>query len=267
MASSFEEMMKVWRGEDLWRWVAKRLANATLFRRGRRRLHGEILDALSDCVRVIDVAAGDDRLDLKIVADAEVRWVLLNDLDLAALRRGAEAHPSVSRLCADTLRLPVRRRFDVALVKNVLHHMTDDKTVEALLATAARVARRVVVMEIEDLFFDHEALRRLLSRTYAGARLEFRRVPTLRGTYALCRVDWPSAGGPRDDGLPRDAGWHAPAPRAPRGAGSEAPVDLQAYSPDFLIGTDDGAFARRPHAGEIAEVRQAAQDQGFSSSR
>lgn len=42
---------------------------------------------------------------------------------------------------------------------------------------------------------------------------------------------------------------------------------LAQYSPDFLIGTDDGTLARRPRAAEIAEVRQAAQDHGFSSSR
>src|SRR5437016_5139947 len=85
--------------------IVKPLANATLFRRARRRLHATIIEALSGCQTIIDVAAGDDRLYLKLAGRPDVDRVVLNDRAVEALRRGATPHPKVTRICADALSL------------------------------------------------------------------------------------------------------------------------------------------------------------------
>ncbi len=199
--------------------IVKPLANATLFARARRRLHAASLEALSGCRTIIDVAAGDDRLYLKLAARPDVDRVVINDLDVEALRRGARPHPKVARLSADALGLDfLRVTFDGALVKNILHHLADLDAMHRLLQTARRLGRRVVVIEIEDpktgrlprllhrhyyrhllgerdnedLFFDHETLSGIVSRAYPGVRWVARRVATVRGTYSLYRVDFPA---------------------------------------------------------------------------
>lgn len=200
--------------------VIKPLANATLFRRARRRLHAAILEYLSGCRTIIDVAAGDDRLYLTLAARPGMDRVMLSDLDVEALRRGARRHPKVVRLCADALGLDfLRARFDGALVKNVLHHLADLEAIHRLLRTARRLAHRVVVVEIEnpgrrrlsgllhryyyrgllgerdneDLFFDHEALQAIVCAAFPDASVSVRRIGTVRGTYSLFRADRPTA--------------------------------------------------------------------------
>jgi ubiquinone/menaquinone biosynthesis C-methylase UbiE len=203
---------------DLGPRIVKPLASATLFRRARRRLHDEILDALAGCRTIVDVAAGDDPLYLKLAARPDVARVVLNDLDLEALRRGARPHPKVVRISADALSLDfLRHRFDAALVKNVLHHLADREAIHRLLGMARRLARRVVVVEIEnpeaarvprllhhhhyyrrvmgerdneELFFEHEELSAIVARAYPGICPIARRIRTVRGTYSLYRLDF-----------------------------------------------------------------------------
>jgi ubiquinone/menaquinone biosynthesis C-methylase UbiE len=197
--------------------IVKPLASATLFRRARRRLHDEILDALAGCRTIVDVAAGDDPLYLTLAARPDVDWVVLNDLDLEALRRGARPHPKVVRINADALSLDfLRHRFDGALVKNVLHHLADREAIHRLLGMARRLARRVVVVEIENpeaarvprllhhhyyrrvlgerdneaLFFEHEELSAIVARAYPEICPTARRIRTVRGTYSLYRLDF-----------------------------------------------------------------------------
>jgi ubiquinone/menaquinone biosynthesis C-methylase UbiE len=193
--------------------IVKSLVNATLFRRTRRQLHGAIEEALAGCRTIIDVAAGDDRLYITLAARPDVEWILLNDLDVRALRRAAHPHPKVSRLCADAATLDVLRyRFDAGLVKNVLHHLTDKAGIQRLLRSVRRVARRVVLVEIEDP--DAAAVPRLLHRYYyrgllgeqdnedlffgcdakvfPDTRPSVRSIRTLLGRYSLCRLDFPS---------------------------------------------------------------------------
>lgn len=114
--------------------------------------------------RVLDVACGENDWILKIARVPSVNLAVGNDVSWSQIQlmesqfvspqfRGTNALAIFTN--HDARRFPFADGvFDVALCKNVLHHMDDVRSVRALLSEASRVSRRTVVVEIMDPSFE-----------------------------------------------------------------------------------------------------------------
>jgi ubiquinone/menaquinone biosynthesis C-methylase UbiE len=187
----------------------------TVKRRVRSHLQGS---------RVIDVACGDDHEVIELARETPL--VVANDIAIDQIisleRRYREMKtkagiPKAHALMFtnhDCLDLPFRKdAFDAALCRNLLHHMNTADDLQLLLTNLRRVARRVVVVEVEDpgkrrlggrvlhswytkflkdqghAFFDRAAFQDVMHEAFKGDLVKLEYYPTIRSTYMLAIVD------------------------------------------------------------------------------
>ena len=99
--------------------------------------------------RVLDVATGGGDIPEYLRRRGIARFAtgIERSKDVVMLAR--ELSPGVDLACADALRMPFAdRAFDTATAHLFFHHLNDDECV-AVLREMARVARRVVVLDLE----------------------------------------------------------------------------------------------------------------------
>ena len=99
--------------------------------------------------RVLDVATGGGDIPeyLRRRGIARVATGIERSKDVVTLAR--ELSPGVDLACADALRMPFAdHAFDTATAHLFFHHLNDDECV-AVLREMSRVARRVVVLDLE----------------------------------------------------------------------------------------------------------------------
>jgi ubiquinone/menaquinone biosynthesis C-methylase UbiE len=164
---------------------------------------------------VLDASAGDDGLVYELAKD---HCVVANDIDAAVLVRAGLGRSTVAMTQSDMTALPFRSRsFDVAIAKNSFHHLRDRAQQRLALAELTRVARRVVVVDIQDpstsllarawnrwyrilgddgeAFLTPEALQRLVTEQVPAELARFEAVGTVKGTYMIACIDQEVNGG------------------------------------------------------------------------
>jgi len=181
----------------------------------------KIMDVVGSVPSCLDVACGDDQGVFSLLR--RIPRVVANDISVdqvAALeatynRRRLDYPKAHSILFTnhDCLDLPFRPdAFAVSLCRNLLHHMRTAKDLELLLANMRRVARRIVIVEVEDPsrgawwerlrhryyldwlkdegrhFYNRSDFEKVLQSHFAKDRLRFEYLPTLRGTYMMAEI-------------------------------------------------------------------------------
>lgn len=186
--------------------------------RSRRQLARTLAREMRDATSLIDVSAGDDHISLG-AARTGLDLVVLNDLAFGALETAARAvrhHRLTNVVLANqsvqNLRFP--RPFDVAIIKNTLHHLEDAAQTTQALQALDRLGRRIVFVEIAQpalsissrfwnfyyerilgdgcdghRYLTSECFCRLLRNFYGTKRTRFDQVRGSRGTYMVCVVD------------------------------------------------------------------------------
>lgn len=116
-----------------------------------RRLKAEIRKYLRPEHRVLDVACGDDDFALDVARG--VAFCVANDVQWRQLRtlfgRAMESK-NIVFTNHDACRLPFRKKFDLTICKNLLHHMHSRGECDDLLASLQRVSKRLLIVDPED---------------------------------------------------------------------------------------------------------------------
>ena len=120
---------------------------------------GAILEKVGRCASCLDVACGDDKSIFDILL--KVPFVVANDISVSQIEQmereyhsRREAFPKLHTMMFtnhDCMDLPFRDgAFDVAICRNLLHHMTKAQDLKLLLDNMSRVARRLLIVEVRD---------------------------------------------------------------------------------------------------------------------
>ena len=185
----------------------------------------ELVDTAGQTSFCIDVACGDDYGVFDLLRN--VRLVIANDISTDQInhmekkyRKNLSRFPKSNSLLFtnhDCLDLPFKdKAFDVAICRNLLHHMISGEHLEMLLNNLARVAQRIVFQEIQDPereniwgrlrhqyykrflkdegkhFYDKEAFRDVLITRFGQENVKFKYFPTIRGIYMMAEIFRPS---------------------------------------------------------------------------
>lgn len=163
---------------------------------------------------ILDAACGDDTLIFDLARTAA--FCVANDISFHTLGHLRAQNPPGNVLFTNhnATDLPFKRKFDVVIFKNTLHHMHDLEELVAALESLRRVARRLVIVDIEDplkstrwarlwhqyyvhflgdrggYFLSRERFTEVISCMYADAEIQFDLVSTLKGNYMLAIVDF-----------------------------------------------------------------------------
>lgn len=129
-------------------------------------------------IRIVDVGCGSGDVTAAVADDLQRKGreaiILAGDLhpqilELAQCR--LQHRPNVSLARLDARALPLRRHaFDVALMSLTLHHFEDNDPV-AVLRELGRVARVVVINDLERCWSNYAGARLLATTLWAGNRL------------------------------------------------------------------------------------------------
>lgn len=165
--------------------------------------------------RVIDITCGDSTIILDVAHDA--KEVVANDLikeHLTRLKRLAQKRniSNIKFTRLDAKKYPEKDKFDYLICKNTLHHFTHKKELEEFLKKLKRIAKRVIIMEIEDpnrttlkakiwslyyryflkdcgeLFYIRSELNNILTKVYKKELKPIEIVDTLKGEYILYSI-------------------------------------------------------------------------------
>jgi len=182
----------------------------------------EIVNSVGDKNSCIDVACGDDQgiFDLlyhvKLVVANDISVDQLYDMERQYYERLSEFPKSNSLLFTyhDCLDLPFKdKAFDVAICRNLLHHMIKADDLRLLLDNLKRVAQKIIIVEIQDPekegfcgrlrhkliymkylkdegkhFYDKKAFENVLVKKFGANNISFKYFSTIRGVYMMAVV-------------------------------------------------------------------------------
>jgi ubiquinone/menaquinone biosynthesis C-methylase UbiE len=113
---------------------------------------------------IFDIACGENKSLISLVEGGQTSMFVGNDISWSQIglidsssdpERFRNSNGIIFFTNNDGRRLPFADRvFDVAICKNVLHHMPDGKSVQALLSELKRVSKKSVVIEVMDPKFE-----------------------------------------------------------------------------------------------------------------
>lgn len=173
-------------------------------------LQGNILKHIKNTDRfIVDVACGDDKLILKTVKEGRV--CVANDITRKSLTGLFSFEYKGGVLVfsnQNAINLKFDKKFDVAIVKNTLHHFRNPEELDSFLSNARRLAKRVIILDIEDpkknflarawnsyyrhflkdqggFFLDFEKFKKIICLYFGSKNCSFTRVQTIKGPYIL----------------------------------------------------------------------------------
>lgn len=191
-------------------WLHRALVRPLLARFSSTPLRRRVMAFCEDASTVLDVSCGDDRLIVEL--QRRGKECVANDVTLAQQRSlldGPWRSPTLT--LHNCVQLPFAHRFDIAVCKNTLHHLTAED-IQQLFAELRRVADRIVFVDIVDVkswrrarlfnayyrhvlgdqghsFLTHEELDALVCDGFPDREVESSHIDTLKGRYALAHVN------------------------------------------------------------------------------
>lgn len=197
-----------------------RAASLVLGDHSIRDVKRAVLDRIGPASTCIDVACGDDRAVFDVLR--KVPFVVANDISVDQMEqmereynRQRHSFPKAHAMMFtnhDCMDLPFRDgAFDVAICRNLLHHMSTAQDLKALLDNMRRVAKRLLLIEIRDPntegawsklrhryymdflkdegrhFYDSPDFENVMTQHF-GSGIEFSQYGTIRGTYMIAEI-------------------------------------------------------------------------------
>lgn len=100
--------------------------------------------------RVIDVSCGDDSTIMRLARDPH-RLVVANDISWSQLELSHKHQDNILFTNHNASSLPFKQQtFDIAICKNTLHHMPHRAKLLETLQTLKRIAKSIIIVEIEN---------------------------------------------------------------------------------------------------------------------
>jgi putative hydrolase of the HAD superfamily len=199
----------VWRVHDtVVRPLGKRFSSKLIKR--------EILKEVDAGSRILDVACGDDDFIYELASKARI--CVGNDIHWNQIKKlaakGAQYRKNIIFTNHDACELPFKFKFDLAICKNLLHHLSELSALQGLLSSLAQVSHRVLIIDPEEPkeggfrskiwnayyrkilkdqgqhFYTRELFEQLL-REFFGSQgsVRFKYLYTIKGTYMFCHAD------------------------------------------------------------------------------
>ncbi|MCK0138919.1 class I SAM-dependent methyltransferase [Aliiroseovarius sp. F47248L] len=110
---------------------------------------------------LIDVACGENELCEQLARTSQFDLVVGNDISFSQVEllskksNGEQSPDGLVYTNHDATNLPfLDNQFDVAICKNVLHHMPDQDAVQQLVAETVRIAKRALIVEVMNPEFE-----------------------------------------------------------------------------------------------------------------
>lgn len=161
----------------------------------------------------LDVACGDDDLVLDLTKDFEL--VVANDISRDAMFSLIEGEAPTNLIFSNQnlLELEFKKKFDVILCKNVLHHMRNSAEIESVLRLLGRLGKKIILMDVENprlswlsriwndyyvnflsdqggLFLSFDQFKQIVQISFGLAKnLKIEEIGTIKGKYMIATID------------------------------------------------------------------------------
>ena len=110
-----------------------------------------IKNNIKDANSIIDVSCGEDKFIFDLSRDLGINLVVGNDISWSQIELLNNNYQEVIFTNHNAASLPFMEKvFDVAYCSNTLHHMPNKKTLISLLNSMERIAKKIVIVEIEN---------------------------------------------------------------------------------------------------------------------
>ncbi len=185
-----------------------------------RKIKAKILLYVKPADIFLDVACGDDDFIYQVAEKAkrcvgnDVQWEQIQFLrERVASRKGRDFPEIDDRVLFtnhDACNLPFRRRFDLTLCKNLLHHMNTAEQLDGLLSSLKRLSRRIIIVDPElptnvvarfwhwyyvhclrdqgKRFYEYEQFKKVFGEYFRGHDVEVDLVRTIKGNFIFCSI-------------------------------------------------------------------------------
>ncbi len=204
----------------LWKEIIHNCVRKVTFKwsSGRLRKHCLRIVEKVEAKTVIDLAAGNDELILDVAKDENVAFVVANDLAFNSMqhlrRKAGDISTKIFFTNHDVATLAFNKRFDLAILKNTLHHIGGSDEMKALLKKLGEVCDQCLIVEIENpkmsirgrlfnfyyenfygdgdddhKYFDRDIMKRMLALAYGEDKIEIASIGTIKGDYLAALVD------------------------------------------------------------------------------
>lgn len=110
-----------------------------------------IKNNIKDISSIIDVSCGEDEFIFNLSRDLGINLAVGNDISWSQIELLNDNYQEVIFTNHNAASLPFMEKvFDVAYCSNTLHHMPNKKTLISLLNSMERIAKKLIIVEIEN---------------------------------------------------------------------------------------------------------------------
>lgn len=191
--------------------LINRLFGERASRKQKKALVNEIDTAPSS---ILDAACGDDNTIFKLEKEFNPQLCLANDISWKTISvvRNKFDEDDIIFTNHNVLSLPYKKKFDLILFKNSLHHIDNSKQKE-LISQLSKQCKVLIVMDIKDPrngnlksriwnwyyrkilgdqgedFLDYDGFKRIISSATSDRETNFKLVNTVKGEYMMAKVE------------------------------------------------------------------------------
>lgn len=121
----------------------------------KRKKKAEFTELIKNNIKnansIIDVSCGEDKFIFNLSRDLGINLAVGNDISWSQIELLNDNYQEVIFTNHNAASLPFMKKvFDVAYCSNTLHHMPNKKTLISLLNSMERIAKKLVIVEIEN---------------------------------------------------------------------------------------------------------------------
>ncbi len=171
------------------------------------------LDKISSVDKsVLDVACGDDLTILKIQKAGKL--VVANDISRNSLKKISIKDKAKKVIFSNQNMLDMKfdKKFDVAIVKNVMHHLNNPEEIDYFLNNLKSVAKKFIIIDIidpklnllarlwnkyyiwmlddqGDYFINYEQFNKIFNLYFPDHKIEFSKIWTVKGPYMMAVIN------------------------------------------------------------------------------
>lgn len=161
---------------------------------------------------ILDIACGDDLTILKI--QKMDKLVVANDISRDSLKKISDKDLANNVIFSNQNMLDIKfnKKFDVVIVKNVMHHLSNPEEIDYFMNNLKSVGRKFLVIDIidpklnflaklwntyyvwmlddqGDYFINFEQFRKIFKLYFPSAKIEFSKIQTIKGPYMMAVVN------------------------------------------------------------------------------
>lgn len=161
---------------------------------------------------VLDVACGDDLTILKIQKAGKL--VVANDISRNSLKKISVKDKAKKVIFSNQNMLDMKfdKKFDVAIVKNVMHHLNNPEEIDYFLNNLKSVAKKFIIIDIidpklnllarlwnkyyiwmlddqGDYFINYEQFNKIFNLYFPDRKIKFSKIWTVKGPYMMAVIN------------------------------------------------------------------------------